>query len=56
MYLHTARWLSESWWPEIKLKLGLVADIWPSEIYGDLVIDALEHAERPTKPLNVIFP
>ncbi|MBR0764150.1 hypothetical protein [Bradyrhizobium japonicum] len=31
---------------EIKLKLGLVADIWPLEIRGDLIIDAMEHAER----------
>ncbi|WP_439402596.1 hypothetical protein ACNJYA_09275 [Bradyrhizobium sp. DASA03068] len=37
------RWLEN----EIKLRLGLVGDVWPAEIYGDLVIDALESAERP---------
>jgi hypothetical protein len=31
---------------EVKLALGLVGDIWPLEIRGDLIIDALEHAER----------
>ncbi|KYH00120.1 hypothetical protein [Bradyrhizobium sp. DOA1] len=31
---------------EIKLVLGMIGDIWPLEIRGDLIIDALEHADR----------
>ncbi|WP_256807142.1 hypothetical protein [Bradyrhizobium sp. Bra64] len=41
---------------EIKLKLGLVGDIWPAEIRGDLVIDGLEHAERRQNLIHVAFP
>lgn len=31
---------------EIKLVLGMTGDIWPLEIRGDLIIDALEHADN----------
>lgn len=31
---------------EIKVVLGTIGDIWPLEIRGDLVIDALEHADK----------
>lgn len=31
---------------EIKLVLGMTGDIWPLEIRGDLIIDALQHADK----------
>ncbi len=31
---------------EIKLVLGMTGDIWPLEIRGDLIIDALTHADK----------
>lgn len=31
---------------QIKLALGLAGDIWPMEIRGGVILDALEHAEK----------
>ncbi len=31
---------------EIKVVLGTIGDVWPLEIRGDLVIDALEHTDK----------
>jgi len=41
---------------EIKVVLGTVGDIWPLEIRGDLIIDALEHADRQQNLIRVAFP
>ncbi|WP_314945932.1 hypothetical protein [Bradyrhizobium cosmicum] len=41
---------------EIKLVLGMTGDIWPREIYDDLVIDGLEHVERRQNLIHVAFP
>lgn len=41
---------------EIKLVLGMTGDIWPLEIRGDLIIDALEHADRQQNLIRVAFP
>ncbi|MGW1423205.1 hypothetical protein ACWAT4_24165 [Bradyrhizobium manausense] len=37
---------------EVKIVLGEIGDIWPLEIRGDLIIDALEHAERQQNVAN----
>lgn len=31
---------------QIKLALGMGGDIWPLEIRGDVILDALEHTEK----------
>lgn len=31
---------------QIKMALGMGGDIWPMEIRGDAILDALEHAEK----------
>lgn len=41
---------------EIKLVLGISGDIWPLDIRGDLIIDALEHTDRRQNLIRVAFP